>query len=68
MSLEQRIKQKIQVFPIGSEERNTLRVILGELLAKKACQNDKVFIEQIIRQNEDMLRRRPHPKEEERIR
>jgi len=35
MTLEEKVKQKIADAPLGSDEKNCLRCILGELTSKK---------------------------------
>lgn len=67
MTLEDKVKDRIHLAPIGSDEKNFLRTILGELSLKKGKDGLHV-IRDLLRTNEDSMRRcRRNPDELERI-
>lgn len=66
MTLEEKVKQKIADAPLGSDEKNCLRCILGELTSKKG--SGVAVLRELLRQNEEALRRtRRNPAEIGRI-
>jgi hypothetical protein len=63
MTLEDKVKERISEAPLGSDEKNCLRCILGELTSKKGTSGITVLRE-LLRQNEEAMRRTRRNKEE----
>lgn len=56
MNLEDVIKSRIKQAPLGSDEKNFLRMILGEVTSKRSKTGLEV-VRDMLRSNEESLRR-----------
>lgn len=57
MDMGEKIRTRIQQVPLGSEERNVLRSILGELSRVGACQSGTTFVHNTLKTNRELLRK-----------
>jgi hypothetical protein len=62
MTLEDKVKERISEAPLGSDEKNCLRCILGELTSKKG--SGIAVLRELLRQNEEAMRRTRRNREE----
>lgn len=57
MRLTEKLRWRIGLASIGSEERMILRAILGELITKQPCPNEQAFVERLIRGNDEQVKK-----------
>jgi hypothetical protein len=67
MDVQAKVRAALAAAPLGSEKRQSLQFILGELSTAAKCLNGEATLKKLLEENERAKRRTRHRKELERI-